>query len=94
MLEEYKAANGKKPGSKEMKAIADQLMIEGITEKNTFWFDTRKRVYQLERNESFVDIEVPESDKNIIEAELKKRGKPVSDAVIRDLYVRSKQRGG
>lgn len=54
-LVEFRETYKKEPTEQDKKAIADQLIIQGITDKGVF-FDTKKRAYQLEDDETFVEI--------------------------------------
>jgi hypothetical protein len=72
-----------------MQKIVDGLMIQGITEKGWLW-DTKKRKYQLQPGEKmlFKIDDVPGTEKAKIEDALRRKGIPVSNEKILELYSR------
>lgn len=88
----WQKQNGKKAPNEVVQSIVDNLLIKGVTEKGTFW-DTKKRAFELAPGEN-LDIsatDVPRSERSKIEQALKKRGIPVSDERIKELYSRKLQ---
>lgn len=79
-----KEERGKVPGAEDAKKILDDLTAEVAIDRD-FWFDTEKPVYEL-TDEDIPDV--PDADRNEIIRELQKRGKPVTEQSIVDLYRR------
>ena len=80
-------ATGKVATSKDMEAIVDKLMIQGVTEEG--WFsDTRKRKFELLPGEQVIYKmkDVPAEELAAIKFELSKRKIPITDEKILELY--------
>jgi hypothetical protein len=74
----------------ELQKIVDDMMIEGVTQKRWFWFDKKKRKFELEPGEKFqyeID-QVPAAERSKIEAALKRRGIKATEEKILELYSR------
>ena len=84
---QYEKDTGKKADNDVLRKLSNELAIQGITDKGLLW-DTKKYSFQLNADESFEDIVVPESDRAEIESELRKRGKPVTEQSVKSLYIR------
>lgn len=82
---QFRAEKGKEPDYNERQVILDRL----ATTNDGGWFSSSKKFYQAktaaERND-FVNNTVPAEDRKAIEAEIKKRGKPVTVEAIIDMY--------
>lgn len=86
-LKAFREQNKRAAGADDARKILDDMTAE-VAVNRDFWFDTSKPAYEL----SDEDIpDVPASDRNEIITELRKRGKPVTDAAIIDLYRRVNQ---
>lgn len=93
VVQSEQARTGKKLGNNEIQAVVDNLTVQGVTEKGIFW-DSTKRVYELEDNES-IEItinDVPKTERSRIEAALRRRGLPVNDRTVIGLYGEKIQR--
>ena len=81
-LRSVKQQTGKAPGADDARKILDDMTADvGIN--RDYWFDTSKPAYEL-TGEDVPDV--PEADRNEIISELRKRGKPVTDQAIINLY--------
>lgn len=82
-------ATGKKVTNKDTQEIVDNLMIEGTTKKNLFWFDTKKRAFELTPEDEAFEIksdQVPASERSKIEDVLRRRNMPLTEENILKLY--------
>jgi len=82
-------ASGKKINSVELQKITDSLIVEGVTSKGWLW-DTKKRKFELNPGEKlqFRLGDIPAQEKALIEQTLQRRGIPVTDDKILELYSR------
>lgn len=81
---------GKRPTNAEIQMVVKKLGAEVVTNKRSFWWDEKKRLFELE-GEAAVDVEtdqIPETERSKIEQALKRRKLPVSEETIKDLYLR------
>lgn len=85
--------NKRKATSEEVRAIADQFIIKGITEKG-FLFDSKKMLFESNDNEDFgIELEdIPKAEFKKIRDFLKSRNMVDSDTSILELY-RKKLKG-
>jgi len=81
---EFKKANKREPNFDERQKILDRLSMQN----DGGWFGSTKSYFEVPEKEraKFVEDTVPKADRDEIIAELKKRGKPVTNATILDLY--------
>lgn len=80
--------NTKKKASKEdYEKIVKQQAVEGVTQRGWFW-NTRKKLYQLNDGESFDSVEIPSSERDAITKEIEKRGKTATEDEITKWYLR------
>lgn len=80
-LKAFKAGTGKTAGADDARKILTDMTAE-VAINRSLWFDTSKRAFEMT-----VD-DVPDTDKSEIVAELKKRGKLVTDQAVVELYNR------
>lgn len=81
-LRASKQESGKPPTADEARKILDD-MTTNVAISRDLWFDAKKPAYELTSE----DIpQVPDADRNEIITELRKRGRPVTDQAIVDLY--------
>lgn len=66
-LEQFREENGRNPKDTEMQQIANQLMVEVVTEKGLIW-DTKKRVFEMDDAEQVVELANPEDRKKMMTA--------------------------
>jgi hypothetical protein len=95
--ERIEANPSKKTSAKDIREITDELKVEGITKKRTFWFDEKKKKFQLDEGEAFQDIdvkEIPRSDVEKINEALKKRNIKPSEAAIKQMYLQMRSQRG
>lgn len=80
---------GKKATSEDVQRIVDNLTAKVITKPGIFW-DTKKRVFELEANETFaIDVkDIPRGERLKIEEALRSNAVPITDDAIVDLYNR------
>ena len=78
---------GKKATNEDIQSVVDTMLVEVVTDPGLF-FDTRKRVFELDPEETGqIEIDdVPRNDRNKIEQALKKNGVPVTEDAILNLY--------
>lgn len=69
-LEKFREENGRSPRDTEMQMIANQLMVEVVTEKGLIW-DTKKRAFEMEDDEQIISLANPEDKKRIMTASSK-----------------------
>lgn len=81
-LRAVRQQTGKAPVADDARKILDDMTAD-VAINRDYWFDTTKKVYELDEN----DIpDVPEADRNEIISALRKAGKPVTDQAIQQLY--------
>lgn len=81
-LKAVRDQTGKAAGVDDARQILDDMTADvGIN--RAYWFDTSKPAYEL-TDEDVPDV--PEADRNEIISELRKRGRPVTNQAIIDLY--------
>jgi hypothetical protein len=88
-IQRRQEATGKKATNKDTQEIADMFSIEGITKKNTFWFDEKKRFFEVTPDNSEFEIKsdtIPQSDRAKIEDALRRRNMPITEENILKLY--------
>jgi len=80
--------------STEMQQIADALIIEVITQRNTWWLNQTKRLFETAPGEAFeVDFdEIPATEVAKITDSLKKNNVPVTNEKIVEIYRRKLER--
>lgn len=86
---------GKRPTNADVQMIVKKLSAEVVTNKRSFWWDEKKRVFELQ-GESAVEVEtdqIPDTERTKIEAALRRRKLPVNEDTIKDLYLRSLNQG-
>jgi len=83
------ARQGKNATDEQVQGIVDGLVIEGVTKKNSFFPDDKKRVYQLQPGESITikPTDVPKAEKVKIEAALRANNMPITDQAIVQYYT-------
>ena len=82
---------GKRPTNAEIQMIVKKLGAEVVTNKRSFWWDEKKRVFELEGTPA-VEVEtdqIPEIERSKIEQALRRRKLPVNEDTIKDLYLRN-----
>ncbi len=86
--------SGKKATSLEVQGIVDNLMVQGVTQKGWF-FDTKKRAFELNAGESLEikATDVPKPERMKIEDALRRKGLPVTEKSVLELYSRKLSRG-
>jgi hypothetical protein len=81
-LRSFRDETGNRPGAADARKILDDLTAD-VAINRDYWFGTTKKAYEVGED----DIEgVPEADRNEIIRELQKRGKPLTEQAIIDLY--------
>lgn len=85
----FQEATGKKPNSKDLQGMVDELMVKSISSKGIF-FDSKKRLFELEPGQkpSVEFSDIPSSERNKIESVLRARKIPVTEDRIVSLYNR------
>lgn len=84
---ELQKSTGKKATNEDIQMVVDNLMVQGVTKKGIFW-DTKKRVFETDDGEQ-IEIEIkdiPKSERVKIQEALMRRGMPVTDQNIINLY--------
>lgn len=88
----FEQRTGKKAGADDAQHIVDNLLVQGVVSGSGFFghFQTTKRVYEAAPGESltFNIGDIPKTDRQQIESALRRRGVPVNDANVLDLYRR------
>lgn len=83
---------GKKISNEETREIVNNLMVDVVTKKRTFWFDEKKKAFEVDpTKDGLEDVEseqIPKSEKIKIEESLRRNGKPVTEAMVKSLYLR------
>lgn len=79
---------GRKVTNEEVRQITNDLMTEVVTDRGWFW-DTKKPLYQVpNEQELFVKIQdIPQNEIEKIRAAFSKRGIPVSNDKIVEIYI-------
>jgi len=83
---------GKKANNADVQKITDNLMIEVVTNKGFFW-DTKKRAFELESGEDVEDLVIAKDERRKIEDALKRGGVQVSDKAVNEMYLKKMRRG-
>lgn len=87
---EFLQAGGAKASNQDIQAEIDNLLSRSVTVPGSWWnifpggkpfWDEQKRLLEL----TIEDI--PDSERNLIEAALRARNRPISDATVLDLYL-------
>lgn len=81
-LKAFREQNKRAAGADDARKILDDMTAEVVINRD-FWLDTKKPAYKV-TGEDIPDV--PDADRNEIISELRKRGKPVTDQAIIDLY--------
>lgn len=84
-LRAFEAQKGSKATTKDARDILD-LMTSKVAIERDFWFDAKKPAHELTIDN------VPDADRSEIIAELRKRGMPVTDQSVLDLFIRVNRR--
>lgn len=94
-MQDLSEATNKKPTNDDIQRTLDALLSQSVKVPGSWWnifpggqpfFDSTKRVIDLTMKD------VPATDRQQIEAALRKVGRPVSDATILDLYLEARMR--
>lgn len=89
LAQQFAEENGRRPTNRELRGIAEPLLIEGTVDGFLF-FNDDKRAFELEEGEAFETITIPDGERpKIIEA-LRAMGMKATDENISDLYIRTK----
>lgn len=94
ILIQHQKRTNKKATNDELRSLAKPLLLDVVTKKNRFWFDTTKKAFELQPGDSIEEIEVPQADAELIASELKKRGKPATQEAIVKIYIKGQAKGG
>lgn len=91
--------NGKQPDNEDVQRMLDALLSESVTVKGSWWniFPGGQPFRDETRSLlTFTVGDIPASERKLIEEALKGQGRPVSDAMVLDLYLetRARQKGG
>lgn len=86
---QYQQRSGKPINSTEMQAIVDDLSVEGVV-KRGWLFDDRARQFELEPGQEleFRLKDIPRAERSEIELSLRKKGFPVTENRIIEVYRR------
>lgn len=84
-LRAFEAQKGSKATTKDARDILD-LMTSKVAIERDFWFDAKKPAHELTIDN------VPDADRSEIIAELRKRGMPVTEQSVLDLFIRVNRR--
>lgn len=84
------AQTGKKATSADVQDIVDRLLIQGTIPGSGWFFDDRKRLYELKPGETLaIDVdEIPAAERAKIEDALRRNNRPVNAATIVELFRR------
>lgn len=94
-IQQRQEVTGKEVTNQEVQEIVDNLIVKGRVPESGFFFDDEKRRFQLESGEKIVveDVkEVPRTERQKIEDALRRRGSPVNDDTVLELYNRKLSR--
>lgn len=80
-LRAHREQAGKAATADDARKILDNLTAD-VAINRDYWFDTSKPAYELTIDD------IPDADGREIVAELKKRGKPVTERAVLDLYIK------
>jgi len=95
-MQTFGAITGKKPTNDDIQQTLDDLLSTSVTVPGSWWnifpggkpfFDQQKRLMDL------TIADVPAADRTLIENALRRRGRPVTDTTVLDLYLETKARG-
>lgn len=88
LVTQKQETTGKRITNEELRDIVDNLSVEVVTNKNTFWFDETKKVFEL-NNEDAATIsfeDVPLNERRKIEGALSAKGIPINEENILNVY--------
>jgi len=81
---------GKKPTGQDIQSIVDQILSSSIDVKGSWWNIWPRSGPFFDQSKKFQDItpaDIPGDERQQIEAALRRRGRPVNDTTVLDLYL-------
>ena len=88
--------DGKKASNQDIQAEIDGILSTTQNVPGTWWAVLRPFTYDLaSKQKRLIDVtvqDIPAGERSAVEAALKARGRPVSDATVLDLYIETKLR--
>lgn len=97
-IEVQESTTGKKPTNDDIQRYTDKLLSLNQTTPGSWWgLIPFNGVSLSQQQKRLIDLEpgdVPAEDRSQIESALRAKGRPVTDATVLDLYIRTKARLG
>jgi hypoxanthine phosphoribosyltransferase len=80
---------GRKLNNEEVRKVVNDYTLDVVTKENKFWFDSKKKLFELNSDEikTIKYKDIPSSDKLMAEQALRKKGLPVTEDRVRQLFI-------
>lgn len=89
----FREENGKNPDEKQMRSIANSLLVEGAKTDSGFFFDDTTRAFEVNPSEFYVPLPSDKEDM-IISKLTTKLGRPVTEREAQEWYTKFTLSGG